>query len=183
MLHCSLKRRAMTGGHAQTISRGPAATITAQSNIGFDALRRLLKCSIFQIMTEEKRSACNRRCEPADPKLMMIELSRYGFETLREDEGLAFCRGGLNDGELPTILSLTPVSEHPDPAILERLEHEYSLRDELGSDWRLDLWLSLIERAGQPCYSRTLVANRSICSWDTPATLPPWRMRPGNRWD
>ncbi|MEA3145962.1 MAG: hypothetical protein QOI53_1419 [Verrucomicrobiota bacterium] len=65
----------------------------------------------------------------------MIELSRYGFETLREDEGLAFCRGRLNDGELPTILSLTPVSEHPDPAILERLEHEYSLRDELGSDW------------------------------------------------
>jgi hypothetical protein len=44
----------MTGGHAQTISRGPAATTTAQSDIGFDALRRLLKCSIFQIMTGRK---------------------------------------------------------------------------------------------------------------------------------
>src|ERR1700747_3715450 len=65
----------------------------------------------------------------------MIELSRYVSETLREDEGLAFYRGRRDDGELPAILSLAPVSEHPDPAILERLEHEYSLRDELDSDW------------------------------------------------
>ena len=65
----------------------------------------------------------------------MIELSRYVFETLREDEEFAFCRGRRDDGELPTILLVAPVSEHPDPGILERLEHEYSLRDELHSDW------------------------------------------------
>src|SRR5882762_7004850 len=65
----------------------------------------------------------------------MIELSRYVFETLREDEEFAFCRGRRDDGELPTILLVAPVSEHPVPAILERLEHEYSLRDELDSDW------------------------------------------------
>src|ERR1700716_1588456 len=65
----------------------------------------------------------------------MIELSRYVFETLREDEEFAFCRGRKDDGELLTILLVAPVSEHPVPAILERLEHEYSLRDELGSDW------------------------------------------------
>src|SRR6266404_9086478 len=65
----------------------------------------------------------------------MSELSRYVFETLREDEGFAFCRGRKNDGELPTILLVAPFSEHPVPAILERLEHEYSLRDELDSDW------------------------------------------------
>src|SRR6266478_5540566 len=65
----------------------------------------------------------------------MSELSRYVFETLREDEGFAFCRGRKNDGELPTILLVAPVSEHPVPAILERLEHEYSLRDELDSEW------------------------------------------------
>jgi hypothetical protein len=33
------------------------------------------------------------------------------FETLREDEGLAFCQGRENNGELPTILSLTPASD------------------------------------------------------------------------
>src|SRR6266481_6665496 len=57
------------------------------------------------------------------------------FETLREDGEFAFCRGRRDDGEIPTILLVAPVSEHPDPGILERLEHEYSLRDELGSDW------------------------------------------------
>ena len=65
----------------------------------------------------------------------MIELSRYVFETLREDEVFAFCRGRRDDGELPNILLVAPVSEHPVPGILERLEHEYSLRDELDSDW------------------------------------------------
>jgi serine/threonine protein kinase len=65
----------------------------------------------------------------------MIELSRYVFETLREDREVALCRGRKDDGELPTILLVAPVSEHPIPAILERLEHEYSLRDELNSDW------------------------------------------------
>jgi hypothetical protein len=61
----------------------------------------------------------------------MIELSRYVFETLREDREVALCRGRKDDGELPTILLVAPVSEHPIPAILERLEHEYSLREEL----------------------------------------------------
>jgi hypothetical protein len=65
----------------------------------------------------------------------VIELSRYVFETLRRDEEFAFCRGRNDDGELATILSLTPVSEHPVQGILERLEHEYALRDELDSGW------------------------------------------------
>src|ERR1700716_3984462 len=79
----------------------------------------------------------------------MIELSRYVFETLRQDEEFAFCRGRKNDGELPTILLVAPVSEHPIPAILERLEHEYSLRDEVDSDWAARP-LTLVHREGRP---------------------------------
>src|SRR5882762_2367941 len=79
----------------------------------------------------------------------MIELSRYVFETLREDEEFAFCRGRRDDGELPTILLVAPVSEHPVPAILERLEHEYSLRDELDSGWAARP-LTLVRREGRP---------------------------------
>ena len=60
----------------------------------------------------------------------MIELSRYVFETLREDEEFVLDRG-QSDGDLSAILVVAPVSEHPGPGILERLEHEYSLRDEL----------------------------------------------------
>jgi predicted ATPase/signal transduction histidine kinase len=79
----------------------------------------------------------------------MIELSRYVFETLRKDEQFAFCRGRRDEGELPTILSLTPVSEDPVPAIWERLEHEYSLRNELDSDWAARP-LTLVRREGRP---------------------------------
>ena len=79
----------------------------------------------------------------------MIDLSRYGFETLLEDEEFAFCRGRRDDGELPTILLVAPVSEHPVPGILERLEHEYSLRDELDSDWAARP-LTLARREGRP---------------------------------
>ena len=79
----------------------------------------------------------------------MIELSRYVFETLREDEEFAFCRGRKDDGELLTILLVAPVSEHPVPAILERLEHEYSLRDELDSGWAARP-LTLVRREGRP---------------------------------
>jgi serine/threonine protein kinase len=78
-----------------------------------------------------------------------IEPSRYVFETLREDEEFAFCRGRRNDGGLPTILSVAPVSEHPVPGILERLEHEYSLRDELDSEWAARP-LTLLRREGRP---------------------------------
>ena len=64
----------------------------------------------------------------------MIELSRYVFETLREDEEFVLERG-QRDGDLSGILVVAPVSEHPVPGILERLEHEYALRNELDSDW------------------------------------------------
>jgi PAS domain S-box-containing protein len=79
----------------------------------------------------------------------MIELSKYAFQMLRQDEEFAFYRCRKNDGELPTILLEAPVSEHPVPAILERLEHEYSLRDELDSDWAARP-LTLVRREGRP---------------------------------
>ncbi|HEY2423034.1 MAG TPA: protein kinase, partial [Chthoniobacterales bacterium] len=77
----------------------------------------------------------------------VIELSQYVFETLREDEEFAVRRGRRN-GELPSILLVAPVSEYPVPAILERLEHEYSLREELDSDWAARP-LALVQRDGR----------------------------------
>ena len=90
-----------------------------------------------------------RRCGPANRKPVMIELSRYAFETLREDEEFALCRGRRDQGEPATILSIAPVSEHPVPAILERLEHQYSLRDELDSGWAARPF-ALVRREGRP---------------------------------
>src|ERR1700730_4501444 len=68
-------------------------------------------------------------CKTANGKSIMIELSGYVFETLREDEEFAFCRGRRDKGELPTILLVAPVSEHPVPAILERLELGSTMSD------------------------------------------------------
>jgi PAS domain S-box-containing protein len=79
----------------------------------------------------------------------MIDLSRYVFETLRQDEEFAFCRGRKDDGDLRTILLVAPVSEHPVPGILERLEHEYSLRDELDLGWAARP-LSVVRRESRP---------------------------------
>ncbi|MFZ0506225.1 MAG: protein kinase, partial [Chthoniobacterales bacterium] len=79
----------------------------------------------------------------------MIDLSRYQFEKLREDEEFALFRGRSNDGDLPTILLASPVSEHPVPGTLERLEHAYSLRNELDSDWAVRP-LALTQREGRP---------------------------------
>src|ERR1700747_3737828 len=79
----------------------------------------------------------------------VIELSQYVFETLREDEEFAFRRGRRRDGALPAILLGAPVSEYPGAAISERLEHEYSLREELDSDWAARP-LNLIRREGRP---------------------------------
>src|SRR5271165_4551834 len=99
-------------------------------------------------MTAKKGCAADRSwCEPANRRLVMIELSRYVFETLREEGDFALCRG-RKDGELPTILLVAPVSEYPALGSLERLEHEYSLRGELDSDWAVRP-LTLARREGR----------------------------------
>ena len=64
----------------------------------------------------------------------MTERPAYARETLREDGEFVLYRG-QREGDLSAILVVAPVSEHPVPGILERLEHEYALRDELDSDW------------------------------------------------
>jgi PAS domain S-box-containing protein len=63
----------------------------------------------------------------------MIDLSRYELEALREDHEFVLYRGGKN-AQSP-ILVLIPVSEFPALESLERLEHEYSLRQELDPAW------------------------------------------------
>src|SRR2546430_3344153 len=67
-----------------------------------------------------------------------MDLSEYVFELLRTDEDLAVHRGRPGrptaSGCRP-ILLLRAVSEHPAPAAIKRLGHEYSLASELHSAW------------------------------------------------
>jgi PAS domain S-box-containing protein len=65
----------------------------------------------------------------------MTQLSRRrDLQTLWQSGDLILSRTTLADEET-SVLVLAPASERPAPAIIARLEHEYSLRDELDSDW------------------------------------------------
>ena len=64
----------------------------------------------------------------------MIELSRYALEPLRKDEEFILYRGRCKDDVSQTLV-LLPIAEYPAPESLKRLEHEYSLREELDSAW------------------------------------------------
>ena len=91
----------------------------------------------------------------------MIDLSRYLFEAVWKDEEFILYRGRCGDDASPAafescgaplvsnktnaeprrsaprsrVLVLSPLTEYPAPEILKWLEHAYSLRDELDSDW------------------------------------------------
>ena len=64
----------------------------------------------------------------------VIELSTYALEALRKDGEFILYRGRGKENA-SRVLVLSPVAEYPTPESLKRLEHEYSLREELDSSW------------------------------------------------
>ena len=79
----------------------------------------------------DQTSHCKRNTSSGS---MPIELSSYVYETLRADEEFGLYRA-RREGDPSTFLVVTPVSEYPSLGSLARLEHTYSLRDELDSEW------------------------------------------------
>jgi PAS domain S-box-containing protein len=57
------------------------------------------------------------------------------FRVVWQDEERVFCRSQRNRADEPALLAVLPRSEHPRPLVLERLAHEYALKDELNSAW------------------------------------------------
>ena len=64
----------------------------------------------------------------------MIDLSRYVFEALRNDEESILYRGQSKD-DASQVLVLSPAVQRSTPESLKRLEHEYSLKEELDPSW------------------------------------------------
>jgi PAS domain S-box-containing protein len=54
-----------------------------------------------------------------------------------EDSERVFCRGWClgDDGNRRAVLFVLPAAEHPSPSSLDRLAHEYGLKDELDGAW------------------------------------------------
>jgi len=64
----------------------------------------------------------------------VIELSPYVFKTLRKDEEFILYRGRSQE-DASRVLVVSPAIDHPTLEGLKRLEHEYSLREELDPAW------------------------------------------------
>src|SRR5215813_7808943 len=76
-----------------------------------------------------------------------MEISGYALDPLTEDDDLALYRG-RRPGDSTSILVLTPTNESPKPAILNRLDREYSLASELHPEWAVRP-LALVRREGR----------------------------------
>ena len=59
------------------------------------------------------------------------------LQVLSEDGERVFCRGRRTSGEsgADAVLAVLPAAERPPPALLDRLAHEFELRDELDAEW------------------------------------------------
>jgi PAS domain S-box-containing protein len=66
-----------------------------------------------------------------------MDLSGYWLETLREDSETVLYRGHEPD-TTATVLVIAPASRKPAAAHVERLEHEYALRNQLDPGWAVE---------------------------------------------
>jgi PAS domain S-box-containing protein len=85
----------------------------------------------------------------------MNRSSRFGaggdssHKVLWEDGEFVFCRGESHaDGGRVAALAVLPAAEHPTPATLDRLAHEYGLKDELKGAWAVQP-LELVRERGR----------------------------------
>src|SRR5262245_24403360 len=67
-----------------------------------------------------------------------MELSQYGLEAIHQDGEFILYRG-LRQAQAkmspPSILVLSPIVEHPAHSTIKKLEHVFSLKDDLASAW------------------------------------------------
>src|SRR5947209_5944314 len=59
-----------------------------------------------------------------------------GLQVLWEDGERIFCRRWRDDdGNRNAVLAVLPAAEHPTPGSLDRLAHEYGLKQDLDAAW------------------------------------------------
>src|SRR5262245_34318746 len=64
-----------------------------------------------------------------------MQLSEYSLECHRDDGEVILHRGRARQPGAPSVLLLTPASTRPSPETLKKIDHEYSLRNELDPAW------------------------------------------------
>src|SRR5262245_18909922 len=69
-----------------------------------------------------------------------MDLSQYKLETLHQDGEFILYRGRRStkaETSPASILALSPVMERPAPATIKKIDHEFSLKDELNPAWAI----------------------------------------------
>src|SRR4030095_9230223 len=82
----------------------------------------------------------------------MIDLGTYVLDPLHQEGACLLSRGQLRGQRaemVPALLVVAPVGDHPTPASLQRLEHEYALRAALDPAWAVRP-LALVPHQGRP---------------------------------
>src|ERR1041384_5787106 len=64
-----------------------------------------------------------------------MQLSDYSLERLRDDGEFSLYRGRAKQPGSPSVLLLAPSSTRPSPETLKKVDHEFSLRNELDPAW------------------------------------------------
>ena len=64
-----------------------------------------------------------------------MQLSGYSLDRLRDDGEFILYRAHAQHADPPSVLLLAPASTRPSPETLKKIDHEYSLRNELDSAW------------------------------------------------
>ena len=82
----------------------------------------------------------------------MQELARDALQTLWEDGDFVLSRG-RSEGDRSPLLVLAPAVDQPAPGSLQRLAHEYALRDALEPAWAVRP-LALVHHQGRPTLVR-----------------------------
>lgn len=69
------------------------------------------------------------------PSRIVVQLSQYSIERLRDDAEVILCRAHAKQIECSSVLLLAPASTRPSREALKNIDYEYSLRSELDSAW------------------------------------------------
>jgi len=64
-----------------------------------------------------------------------VQLSEFSLERLRDDGEFILYRAHAKQLESPSVLLLAPASPRPNSETLKKIDHEYSLKNELDSAW------------------------------------------------
>src|SRR5580704_18964416 len=103
-------------------------------SIGLHARERVSRRIYFHTYADQGRGSgdCLKARVVATPEFKIImELSEYSLEPLRDDQEFVLYRGHPREAKGSSVLMLAPLSIRPAPETLKKIKHECSFANDL----------------------------------------------------